>query len=197
MYLVFDNAPAYRQKGTSWNTSNPGLSRKVLTDVYLSVIVLFQVEPLTAVLSVATPTFSRASGSGAVRWREWSHTTAVPGGEISGPEGKKRYFGNYRYRSSTHVRLAMSTASSFSGRILSETSTQSSPRNNAISCDIPTACKLSGISRSYLYLVLARGEVVSVKAGRRRLVLVDSLRAWLQSLPTDGLAVSPTPAKGK
>ena len=40
---------------------------------------------------------------------------------------------------------------------------------DAISCDIRTACKLSGISRSYLYEVLARGDVWSVKAGRKRL----------------------------
>jgi excisionase family DNA binding protein len=66
-----------------------------------------------------------------------------------------------------------------------------------ISVDIPTACSMSGLSRSFLYEVLAGGEVRSIKAGRRRLVLVDSLRAWLQSLPADGLAVSPTPAKGK
>jgi excisionase family DNA binding protein len=62
---------------------------------------------------------------------------------------------------------------------------------DAISCDIRTACKLSGISRSYLYEVLARGDVRSVKAGRKRLVLVDSLRAWLHALPTEGLT-SPT-----
>jgi excisionase family DNA binding protein len=69
--------------------------------------------------------------------------------------------------------------------------------SDPISVDIPTACRMSGISRSFLYEVLAAGQVRSVRAGRRRLVLVDSLRAWLQSLPTDGLAVSPTPAKGK
>jgi excisionase family DNA binding protein len=58
---------------------------------------------------------------------------------------------------------------------------------NAISCDIPTACKLSGISRSFLYEVLARGDVHSVKAGKKRLIIVESLRVWLHSLPTEGL----------
>jgi excisionase family DNA binding protein len=60
--------------------------------------------------------------------------------------------------------------------------------SNPISVTICEACKLSGISRSYLYQVMARGEVRSIKAGRRRLVLVASLRAWLQSLPSEGLA---------
>lgn len=59
-----------------------------------------------------------------------------------------------------------------------------------ISCDIPTACKLSGLSRSFLYEVLGRDEVVSIRCGRRRLVLVDSLRSWLQSLPTNGLSAT-------
>jgi hypothetical protein len=67
--------------------------------------------------------------------------------------------------------------------------------SDPISVDIPTACRMSGLSRSFLYEVLAGGAVRSIKAGRRRLVLVDSLRAWLQSLPTEGLAVSLTPAK--
>jgi hypothetical protein len=60
--------------------------------------------------------------------------------------------------------------------------------NDPISVDIPTACHMSGLSRSFLYEVLAGGEVRSVKAGRRRLVLVDSLRSWLQSLSSGPLA---------
>ena len=59
-----------------------------------------------------------------------------------------------------------------------------------ISCDIPTACKLSGLSRSTIYEVLGRGDVISIRAGRRRLVLVDSLRLWLQSLPKNGLSAT-------
>lgn len=68
--------------------------------------------------------------------------------------------------------------------------------SNPISVTIIEACKLSGISRSYLYLVLARGGIRSVKAGKRRLVLVDSLRTWLQSLPSEGLAITAPSAKG-
>jgi excisionase family DNA binding protein len=60
--------------------------------------------------------------------------------------------------------------------------------SDPISVDIPTACRMSGLSRSFLYEVLAAGHVRSVRAGRRRLVLVDSLRSWLQSLSTGLLA---------
>jgi excisionase family DNA binding protein len=67
--------------------------------------------------------------------------------------------------------------------------------SNPISVTIFEACKLSGISRSYLYQVMARGEVRSIKAGRRRLVLVASLRAWLESLSAEGLGTIPAPAE--
>ncbi len=67
--------------------------------------------------------------------------------------------------------------------------------SSPISVTIIEACKLSGISRSYLYQVMARGDVRSIKAGRRRLVLVASLRTWLQSLPSEGLAIAPASAE--
>ena len=67
--------------------------------------------------------------------------------------------------------------------------------HDPISVDIPTACHMSGLSRSFLYEVLAGGEVRSVKAGRRRLVLVDSLRSWLQSLSSGPLAQTAHPDK--
>jgi excisionase family DNA binding protein len=66
--------------------------------------------------------------------------------------------------------------------------------SDPISVDIPTACRMSGISRSFLYEVLAAGQVRSVRAGRRRLVLVDSLRSWLNSLSSGTLA---QPTSGK
>jgi excisionase family DNA binding protein len=60
--------------------------------------------------------------------------------------------------------------------------------SNPISVTIIEACKLFGISRSYLYQVMARGDVRSVKIGRRRVIFVDSLRSWLQSLSSGPLA---------
>jgi hypothetical protein len=48
---------------------------------------------------------------------------------------------------------------------------------------IQTAVILSGLSRSELYRRLGAGDVRAVKAGKRTLILVDSLRALLASLP--------------
>lgn len=41
---------------------------------------------------------------------------------------------------------------------------------------IPDACRFTGLSRSTLYLLIARGEVEIVKMGATTLVLTDSLR---------------------
>jgi excisionase family DNA binding protein len=61
--------------------------------------------------------------------------------------------------------------------------------DDLITCDIPTACRLSGLSRSFLYEAMARGDIRSAKRGRRRLVVVASLRAYLDSLPSGGLSI--------
>jgi excisionase family DNA binding protein len=51
-----------------------------------------------------------------------------------------------------------------------------------LSVDIPGACQLIGLGRSKLYELLANGEIASVKIGKRRLIVVAELRAWLQRL---------------
>lgn len=48
-----------------------------------------------------------------------------------------------------------------------------------ISMRIPDACRYTGISRSTLYLLIARGEVEVVKLGAATLVLTESLRALI------------------
>ena len=45
------------------------------------------------------------------------------------------------------------------------------------------ACRISGISRSELYRRMAAGQIQAVKSGRTTLVLIDSLRTHLASLP--------------
>jgi len=47
-----------------------------------------------------------------------------------------------------------------------------------IAVDVDTAAEMLGISRGALYPLVMAGEVPSFKIGRRRLVLVDGLRAW-------------------
>jgi excisionase family DNA binding protein len=52
-----------------------------------------------------------------------------------------------------------------------------------LTAPIPDACLISGLSRSELYRCLADGRIRAVKSGKRTLILVDSLRAHIASLP--------------
>jgi hypothetical protein len=48
---------------------------------------------------------------------------------------------------------------------------------------IPEAQRVSGLSRSELYRQFASGNIRAIKSGSRTLVLMDSLRDHLASLP--------------
>jgi excisionase family DNA binding protein len=48
---------------------------------------------------------------------------------------------------------------------------------------IPEAVKLSGHSRTRIYNLLAEGKLRAVRSGKRTLVLHDSLKAYVASLP--------------
>lgn len=49
-----------------------------------------------------------------------------------------------------------------------------------ISMRVPDACRFTGISRSSLYLLIARGEIEIVKMGAATLVLTESLRELIE-----------------
>ncbi len=53
-----------------------------------------------------------------------------------------------------------------------------------LSMRVPEAVRLSGIPRSSLYEAMRRGELVARKAGRRTLICLTDLEAYLESLPT-------------
>jgi hypothetical protein len=57
------------------------------------------------------------------------------------------------------------------------------PRLEPIAAAIPDACHISGLSRSEIYRRLATGDIRAVKSGARTLILMDSLRSHLASLP--------------
>ncbi len=57
------------------------------------------------------------------------------------------------------------------------------PRIEPIAVPIAEAVSVSGMSRSAVYRALATGDLRAVKQGSRTLVLVDSIRAYLASLP--------------
>jgi excisionase family DNA binding protein len=52
-----------------------------------------------------------------------------------------------------------------------------------IAAPIPEASRISGLSRSEIYRRLAAGDIRAVKSGSRTLILLDSLREHLASLP--------------
>ncbi|MCW6530676.1 helix-turn-helix domain-containing protein [Sphingomonas sp. MMSM20] len=54
-----------------------------------------------------------------------------------------------------------------------------------ISVRIPAAMKMTGISRSRLFELLRAGEIDSVKLGTSRLILVESLRLFLEKLQSE------------
>lgn len=57
------------------------------------------------------------------------------------------------------------------------------PFTEVLAAPIPDACRISGLSRSEIYRRLATGDILAVKSGSRTLILIDSLRAYLASLP--------------
>jgi hypothetical protein len=57
------------------------------------------------------------------------------------------------------------------------------PEVERLAVSIPDATIISGLSRSEIYRQLAAGDIRAVKAGARTLILMDSLRAHLASLP--------------
>jgi excisionase family DNA binding protein len=44
---------------------------------------------------------------------------------------------------------------------------------------VEEAARRAGVSRAFLYQRLASGELPSIRLGKRRLVRVEALRAWL------------------
>lgn len=44
------------------------------------------------------------------------------------------------------------------------------------------AARASGTTRSAIYEAIARGELISFKAGKRRLILIEELKAWLNRM---------------
>jgi excisionase family DNA binding protein len=50
-----------------------------------------------------------------------------------------------------------------------------------LAISVREAVDTSGMSRAFLYEAMRAGELTFLKIGRRRLILVDDLRAWLAS----------------
>jgi len=55
-----------------------------------------------------------------------------------------------------------------------------------LNLQIPEAVQVSGLSRSRIYEALRKQELRAIKAGRRTLIPVAELEAYLASLPSFG-----------
>lgn len=55
--------------------------------------------------------------------------------------------------------------------------------SDPIAVTINDAVRISGLSRSEIYRRLTAGDIVAVKNGSRTLILMASVRAYLDSLP--------------
>lgn len=53
------------------------------------------------------------------------------------------------------------------------------PFSERITCSVDEACDLSGLGRSKLYELIAEGAIATTTVGRRRLILMEALRAFL------------------
>lgn len=57
------------------------------------------------------------------------------------------------------------------------------PPVKPLSVGVEDGARLIGVARSMFYEILARGEIESFKLGRRRLVLVKELEAYINRQP--------------
>ena len=51
--------------------------------------------------------------------------------------------------------------------------------DEALAVSPAVAARLAGLGRTTIYAALKAGELKSLKVGARRLILVETLRAWL------------------
>lgn len=59
---------------------------------------------------------------------------------------------------------------------------------------IAEAVRFSGLTRTHIFGALARGQIEARKAGRRTLILGDSLRAYVARLPAASYRAPQPPA---
>jgi len=53
---------------------------------------------------------------------------------------------------------------------------------NKLTVTIPQACEMTGLGRSTMYRLFDEGKIHKKKAGKRTLILVSDLKAYIDSL---------------
>ncbi len=54
----------------------------------------------------------------------------------------------------------------------------------ALAVCVEEAARIAGVGRGYLYQQISKGHLRARKAGRRTLIALSDLAAWLDQLPT-------------
>jgi|HubBroStandDraft_6_1064221.scaffolds.fasta_scaffold1054492_2 excisionase family DNA binding protein len=57
-------------------------------------------------------------------------------------------------------------------------------KTTALAVCVEEAARLAGVGRGYLYQQIAKGHLRARKAGRRTLIALTDLTAWLEGMPT-------------
>jgi excisionase family DNA binding protein len=60
-----------------------------------------------------------------------------------------------------------------------------------LAVSIQEAARRAGVGRGYLYQQISKGHLRARKAGRRTLIALEDLAAWLERLPTFAQQVNP------
>jgi excisionase family DNA binding protein len=60
-----------------------------------------------------------------------------------------------------------------------------------LAVSIQEAARRAGVGRGYLYQQISNGHLRARKAGRRTLIALEDLAAWLERLPTFAQQVNP------
>ena len=67
------------------------------------------------------------------------------------------------------------------------------PDMNAILIKPADAAKLLGIGKSFLYLLMASGQIASVKIGKSRRIPVAALKSWVEAKTAEQARTRPIP----
>jgi excisionase family DNA binding protein len=62
---------------------------------------------------------------------------------------------------------------------MAHTANNATPDLQPLAVSVPAATRAAGIGRTRLYEAMRDGELASCKVGKRRLILLEDLRAWL------------------
>jgi excisionase family DNA binding protein len=57
-----------------------------------------------------------------------------------------------------------------------------------VAVSVEDAARIAGVGRTKIYEAIEKKELASLKAGRRRLIRVDAIHAWLRALEQQSAA---------